>query len=413
MTETSNGILSAEVDAAAKRAIGATVGGLEANVLREIVEHSLRPEVISLAGGMPPEELFDIEGIRQAAQTVLAHGEEAAARALQYGETAGDPELRAQVASLMRDRGARGIEPRSVVITTGASQGIDLIARVLLEPGDVLAVERPTFLATLNAAQLCQARVAGVAVDKSGLLVDSFESLLEETPVKALYTMPTFSNPSGALLSIERRRRLLELARKHGVIVVEDDAYGQLWFDEPPPPSLLSLAQEMREPPACVHLSTFSKSMAPGLRLGWAIAPPSLVDRITVAKQIADVHTSTLDQAIVVAYLKSGRLITHLERLREGYAERARWLTEAIREELPAGLLQFTKPSGGMFLWCRLAEGDAKEIARKALEHNVAVVPGDPFFPDPPGDPHLRLSYSKLSRSEANEAMKRFALAAR
>ena len=405
MSNKSNGTFSAEVDATAERAVGATVGKLEPNVLRKIIAHSLRPEVISLAGGMPPEDLFDLEGIRRAARFALAGGE-GLPRALQYGETAGNAVLRGQVAALMQERGAKGIGPESVVITTGASQGIDLVARALLEPEDVLAVERPTFLATLNAAQLCEARVEGVPVDGHGLSVEGFESLLEKGPVKALYTMPTFSNPSGGLLSIDRRRRLLELARDHEVVIVEDDAYSPLWFAEPPPPSLLALAQEMSEPPVCVHLSTFSKIMAPGLRLGWAIAPPSLLDRITVVKQIADVHTSTLDQAIAVAYLESGRLPSHLERLREGYAERSRWLIEAIQDEIPEGLLHFAPPSGGMFLWCRLAEGSAREIADKALEHKVAVVPGDPFFPGPPGDPHLRLSYSKLSRSDAKEAMR-------
>lgn len=411
MTSTYRGIFSHDVNTAALRAVGATVRGLEANVLRKLIAHSLRPEVISLAGGMPPEDLFDIEGIQQAIRMVAIGDRDRASRALQYGETEGNPELRRQVASLMAEKGVTGMEPDSVVLTTGASQGIDLVARALLAPDDVLAVERPTFLATLNAAHLCEGLVAGVEIDERGLLVESFESLLERSPVKALYTMPTFSNPSGAVLSVERRRMLLEVAQKHEVVIVEDDPYGSLWFSEPPPPSLLALAQEMDEPPVCVHLGTFSKIMAPGLRLGWVIAPPSLLERIAVVKQIADVHTSTLDQAIAVAYLESGRLPSHLERLRKGYEERSGWLTEAIRERIPSDLLQFTQPHGGMFLWCRLVKGSARSIAEAALEQKVTLVPGDPFFPDLSQEQYLRLSYSKLSRESAWEATKRLAAA--
>jgi DNA-binding transcriptional MocR family regulator len=410
LVSNTTGICSPAVDAAASQAVGATVRELEPNVLRKIVEHSLRPGMISLAGGMPPEDLFDLEGIQQATRRVL-EGEADVSRALQYGETEGNLDLRRQVARLMDQRGVRGIEPESVLITTGASQGIDLAARALLEPGDVLAVERPTFLATLSAAQLSEAQVAGLPIDENGLLVEGFESLLKETPVKALYVMPTFSNPSGAVLSLERRRRLLEVAQEHGVVVVEDDAYGPLWFAEAPPPSLLALAQQMDTPPVCVHLSTLSKIVAPGLRLGWAIAPPSLLERLTVVKQIADVHTSSLDQAIAAAYLEDGRLPSHLERLRAGYEERSRWLTEAIREEIPAERLQFSQPRGGMFLWCLLTEGSARETAKAALEQKVTVVRGDPFFPSAPENQCLRLSYSKLSEGDARKAAKRLAAA--
>jgi DNA-binding transcriptional MocR family regulator len=404
------GIFSPAANAAASRAVGATVRELEPNVLRQIVEHSLRPGMISLAGGMPPEDLFDVEGIQQATRAVI-EGEAGMSRALQYGETEGDLKLRRQVARLMDKRGVRGVEPESVLITTGASQGIDLAARALLEPGDVLAVESPTFLATLSAAQLCEAQVTGLPIDENGLVIEGFESLLAETPVKVLYVMSAFSNPSGAVLSVERRHQLLKVAHEHGVVVVEDDAYGSLWFAEAPPPSLLALAQQMDTPPVCVHLSTLSKIVAPGLRLGWVIAPTSLLERLTVVKQIADVHTSSLDQAIAAAYLESGRLLVHLDRLRAGYEERSRWLTEAVRREIPAGLLQFSEPRGGMFLWCRLAEHSASETAQAALEQKVTVVQGDPFFPGTPEDQFLRLSYSKLNEEDANKAARRLAAA--
>jgi len=255
------------------------------------------------------------------------------------------------------------------------------------------------------------ANVVEVPIDEEGLRVDELETLLAERPIKVLYTMPTFSNPSGAVLSLGRRHRLLELARRHGVVVVEDDAYGSLWFGEPPPPSLLALAQQLDDPPVCVHMSTFSKIVAPGMRLGWLIAPPSLLERIAVVKQIADVHTSSLDQAIVLAYLEGGRLQDHVERVRTSYAQRAEWLIEALREGMPKGSLEFSPPRGGMFLWCRLASGSAESFARRARESKVTVIPGDPFFHEPPGEPYVRLSFSKLSRDEAAEAVRRLAAA--
>jgi DNA-binding transcriptional MocR family regulator len=309
----------------------------------------------------------------------------------------------------MGKRDVKGIDEKLVVITTGASQGIDLACRALLNPKDTIAVEKPTFLAALNAAQLCEANIVEIPIDQDGLRVDELERVLAKHPIKVLYTMPNFSNPSGAMLSLERRHRLLELAREREVVVVEDDAYGSLWFDEPPPPSLLSIAQGLAHPPVCIHMSTFSKIVAPGLRLGWIIAPPSLLERIVVVKQIADVHSSSLDQAIVLEYLKGGRLPAHVEDVRKSYAERSRWLTEALRQELQDDLLEFAVPRGGMFLWCRLTDGTAEAVAQNALANKVAVVPGNPFFNKPPTEQYLRLSFSKLTEDKAIEAAKRLA----
>ena len=397
----------------AARAVAPVVRGLEANVLREIVKDSTKPGVISLAGGMPAEDLFDEEGLRTAAAAVM----EQPRGPLQYGVSAGDEALRKRICSLMSDRQAKGVEEDEVVITTGASQAIDLLGRTLLEPGDAIAVEQPTFLATLSVAQLCQAEVVEAPIDEHGLRVEELEQLIErqllaERPIKVLYTMPTFSNPSGAVLPIDRRRKLLELARKHGVVLLEDDAYGPLWFDQPPPPSLYALARQMEDPPACVYTSTFSKIMAPGMRLGWLVAPVPLIERLTIVKQIADVHTSSLDQAIALEYLERGRLDAHVERVRKGYAERAGWLIEAIHEGLPEGLLEFAAPKGGMFLWCRLGTESAWSFAEEARRKKVAVVPGDPFFHGTPPDQYLRLSYSKLSEQDAREAVKRLATVA-
>ena len=305
IASSSNGLRNRQVDAAASAAVAEEVRKMEANVVREILESSRSPGVISLAGGCR-QDLFDVEGLQSAAAAVIDNAG-ATREALEYGTTEGNGELRGRIVSLMEERDAKEIDEELVVITTGASQGIDLACRALLNPGDTIAVEKPTFLAALSAAQLCEANIVEIPIDQDGIRVDELERLLiEHHPVKALYTMPTFSNPSGAMLSLERRRSLLELAREHEVVVVEDDAYGSLWFDEPPPPSLLSIAQGLAHPPVFIHMSTFSKIVAPGLRLGWIIAPPSLLERIVVVKQIADVHSSSLDQAIVLEYLEGG-----------------------------------------------------------------------------------------------------------
>lgn len=403
-----NGLRNQQVDAAASAAVAEEVRKVEASVVREILESSRSPGVISLAGGMPAEDLFDIEGLQLAMATVVDDAE-ATREALEYGTTEGNGELRGRIASLMEERDVNGIDEKLVVITTGSSQGIDLACRALLNPKDTIAVEKPTFLAALNAAQLCAANIVEIPIDQDGLRVDELERALAKHPVKALYTMPTFSNPSGAMLSLERRHRLLELAREHEVVVVEDDAYGSLWFDEPPPPSLLSIAQGLTHAPVCIHMSTFSKIVAPGLRLGWIIAPPSLLERIVVVKQIADVHSSSLDQAIVLKYLEGGRLPVHVEHVRRSYAERSRWLTEALSQELPNDFLEFALPRGGMFLWCQLTGGTAEAVAQNALKNKVAVVPGEPFFSKPPTEQYLRLSFSKLTEKEAIEAAKRLA----
>jgi DNA-binding transcriptional MocR family regulator len=409
IASSSNGLRNQQVDAAASAAVAEEVRKVEASVVREILESSRSQGVISLAGGMPAQDLFDVEGLQSAAAAVIDNAG-ATREALEYGTTEGNDELRGRIASLMEERDVKEIDEELVVITTGASQGIDLACRALLNPGDTIAVEKPTFLAALSAAQLCEANIVEIPIDQDGIRVDELERLLiEHHPVKALYTMPTFSNPSGAMLSLERRHRLLELAREREVVVVEDDAYGSLWFDEPPPPSLLSIAQGLAHPPVCIHMSTFSKIVAPGLRLGWIIAPPSLLERIVVVKQIADVHSSSLDQAIVVEYLKGGRLPVHVEHVRRSYAKRSRWLTEALRQELPDDFLEFSLPRGGMFLWCRLTGGTAEAVAQNALKKKVAVVPGNPFFSTPPTEQYLRLSFSKLTENEAIKAARRLA----
>ncbi|MGN6814528.1 MAG: PLP-dependent aminotransferase family protein [Solirubrobacterales bacterium] len=394
-----------QIHETAARAIAAGPQRVEASVLREITKISSQAGMISLAGGMPATDLFDIEGLHTAMNDAM---QESADRALKYGVTSGDPELQQMIALLMEEREAT-VEAKSILVTTGASQGIDLIGRVLLNPGDVIIVEKPTFLATLNMAQLCGAEVAEVEIDSEGIVIESLEALLGRLRrVKALYTMPSFSNPSGRVLAEARRLRLLELAREHNVVVVEDDPYGELWFDQRPPPSLLSLAGRFDGDLACVHLNSFSKIMAPGLRLGWMIAPPPILERAEVVKQIADVHTSALDQTIALKYLESGRLQARLNVARASYGERARWLSEALRDDL-GDLVEFTPPTGGMFLWCRLKHHLADPLAKEARQKNVAVIPGDPFFASPPRDQYLRLSYSMVTEESAAKAVARLA----
>jgi 2-aminoadipate transaminase len=377
------------------------VRDVEANVLRELLKVSARPEIVSFAGGMPAGDLFDIEGLRDAAASVLSDEPVAA---LQYGGSEGTPELRSELCRLMHDRGAEDLDEQSMIVTTGSSQGIDLVGRTLLDPGDVIAVEKPTFLATLTMARLCRAQVVEVEGDAAGMVPEDLRRVLRSQRVKVLYLTPTFSNPTGAVLDLERRVRTLELAVEHGVIVIEDDPYGLLWFREEPPPTLFELAADIqgaRE--LCVYLGSLSKIVAPGLRLGWMIAAPPIIEKAAVVKQVADAHSSSLDQAIATRYLRSGRLPANVERARAAYAERSEWLARALASELPDGTLRHTPPIGGMFLWCHLAAPSAVSLATKALEHGVAVVPGDPFFATPPKAQYLRLSYS-MATAESSVA---------
>lgn len=386
---------------------------VETSAIRELFKLLGRPGIISFAGGFPDASMFDVEGIRAAASAALG---DAPAAALQYGATEGHDPLRRELAAFMAGKGVHDLAFDGLIVTTGSQQALDLLGKTLIDPGDRVIVEGPTFLATIQCFRLYGAQVVSAPIDAQGVDVERLERLIVQERPKFIYLIPTFGNPSGAMLSLERRRRVLELAVRHQVLVVEDDPYGDLYFDAPPPPSLLALSAAVPGSHKWLaHCGSLSKVLSPGLRVGWLVAPPELLARATMCKQFSDAHTSTYAQATAAHYLAAGRMPATLAKVRAVYAERARAMCAALRREL-GDVIDFVPPGGGLFVWARLTGAggrptDAAALARRAIEKNVAFVPGVPFFATDPDPASLRLSFATADVARIDEGMARLARA--
>jgi DNA-binding transcriptional MocR family regulator len=364
-----------------------------------------KPGIISFAGGFPDPALFDVEGIRQSSQAVLAS--DSAGAVLQYGATEGWQPLRERLSAFMAAKGA-SVAPDGLIVTTGSQQALDLIGKTMISPGDKVIVEAPTFLATIQCFRLYGAHLIGAPIDANGVDVDQLEALIEEHRPKLVYLIPTFGNPSGATLSLERRKRILELAVRTQTLMVEDDPYGELYFDQAPPPSILALSDQVPgSRDWLAHCGSLSKVLSPGLRVGWLIAPIELLAKATMCKQFSDAHTSNLTQATAAHYLTLNRLNDALGVVRQTYAERARVMAQALRREL-GGAIEFNQPQGGMFFWARLTEGrNAADFAKRAIDQGVAFVPGAPFFAHDPDPSTLRLSFATADVAKIEEGIGR------
>ncbi|AQZ99368.1 aspartate aminotransferase [Comamonas kerstersii] len=386
---------------------------VETSAIRELFKLLGKPGIISFAGGFPDSAMFDVDGITQSSQKAL---QENAGLALQYGATEGFGPLREQLAAFMATKGAKDVAPEQLIVTTGSQQALDLLGKCMVSPGDKVIVEGPTFLATIQCFRLYGAEVISAPVDGNGVIVEELEKLIAEHQPKLVYLIPTFGNPSGATLSLERRKRVLELAVKYQTLVVEDDPYGDLYFDAPPPASLLALSPEVpgsRE--WLAHCGSLSKVLSPGLRIGWLIANPELLAKAVMCKQFSDAHTSTFAQATAAQYLQAGHMPATLAKVRKVYASRAKAMMDALRSEL-GDAVEFTEPQGGLFLWVRLTGkggklADANELAKRAIEQGVAFVPGAPFFSQNPDVSTLRLSFATADEDKIREGVARLAKA--
>ena len=377
--------------------LAARLCAVETSAVREILKLTERPEVLSLAGGLPAAEHFDVEGLTRAFEAVL--GGPAARAALQYSVTEGDEGLREQLAALSSARGVPA-DPVRTLVTTGSQQALDLAATALLDPGDVVVVERPCYLAALQLFRLTGARVVAVATDDDGIDPDAVEAAVRRHRATAVYTVTNFQNPTGVTLAAGRRRRLAEIAAERGVWIIEDDPYGELRYRGSAPPPLASLAPER-----ALYVSSLSKVVAPGLRIGWVIAPPALHRALVTAKQARDLHTSTLDQRAAAEYLRTGALAGHLAGLRATYGERLDTLLGGLGAAVPAGS-RWTRPDGGMFVWLTLPEAvDAAVLLDAAVREGVAFVPGAPFYAERPVPNTARLSFVTLDPELLREAL--------
>ncbi len=389
------------------------LNNVETSAIRELFKLLGKPGIISFAGGFPDSAMFDVEGIREASNAALAKDPGAA---LQYGATEGFNPLREQLSQFMASKGAKDVAADQLIVTTGSQQALDLLGKTLIGPGDKVIVEGPTFLATIQCFRLYGADLVSAPVDGNGVQTDRLEQLIAEHKPKFVYLIPTFGNPSGAMLSAERRKRVLELAVKYNTLIVEDDPYGDLYFGEAPPPSLLAMSPQVpgsRE--LLVHCGSLSKVLSPGLRVGWMIGAAELLAKATMCKQFSDAHTSTFAQATAAEYLKAGRMPATLDKVRSVYAQRARTMGDALRKEL-GDAVSFVQPQGGLFVWARLTGAggkvaDGNDYAKRAIGQGVAFVPGAPFFCANPDHATFRLSFATAAEDKILEGVSRLARA--
>ena len=371
---------------------------MKSSVIREILKHSSAPNVISFAGGLPAPEVFPLEAFKEASQLIL---EEAGAVSLQYSITEGFIPLRQMIADYSEQFGIQA-DLANIQITTGSQQALDFLGRLFISPGDKIVVESPTYLGALQAWDSYGVEYLTVPMDEQGMRTDLLEDVLKQDP-KFIYVVPNFQNPSGVTMSLERRLHLVELADRYGVPIVEDDPYGKLRYRGEPIPPVMVVDREYRQITSreytgnVIYLSTFSKLLAPGIRVAWMIADKIVIAKVVQAKQAADLHTSTYNQMVAYEVARDGFLDEYNKVIRETYAERLDVMLAALEEYFPSGV-SWTRPEGGMFLWVVLPKGlDTAELLPKAVKLRVAFVPGGPFHPDGSGPNTMRLNFSNAS----------------
>jgi DNA-binding transcriptional MocR family regulator len=365
------------------------------SILRDTIRHSSDAKIMSLAAGEPAIDCFPVDAFQQAIDHVLKREAHAVWR---HGPTEGQLALREAIAERF------GVPAESVLVLAGAQQGLDLLARCLVDPGDAVIVDRPGYLGAIQSFRAAGAKLIGWDVSRADM--DELEDVLVRYRPKLIYTNPTFENPTGVTMPIRARRELLKLAERYRVPIVEDATYSELYFTEVPPPSL----RELDSQNIVIHLNSFSKVLAPGLRLGWLSAAPSIIDQIAIIKQRLDPHTQNLVQFALARLIRDGNFDRHLRTLRAEHARRCAMMIGAVQRHVPASTLRFARPQGGLYLWCRLAHGlNSRALLEQALAAGVAFVPGHAFYPDPAGESELRLCFSSVLPSAIEDAVRRLA----
>lgn len=375
------------------------IAGLKSSAIRDILKLTTRKDMISFAGGLPAPELFPLKEIEEAVRRALS---KYGSNALQYTITEGILPLREKI-SAMLDPAGQHVKLSNVIVTQGSQQGLELLAKLFLNTGSVVLTENPSYLGALQAFRLFQASIVPVASDQEGIRPDGLRHALHQHKPAFLYLMPTFQNPTGASLSPARRHEIIDIAAMHDLLIVEDDPYGELFFEGERLPSLFTLAGGRN----VVYLSSFSKTIAPGLRVAYAAGDRELVERLALVKQGTDLQTNTLGQFIVNEYLESGGFQEHAGMLRRTYASRRDLMLSAMQAHFPS-TLTWNRPQGGMFLWVTLpGNWNAKEVLLRCIDRNVAFVPGQEFFPDNSGMNTMRMNFSNASPENIGIGIKR------
>lgn len=380
---------------------------MKSSTIRELLKLTEQADIISFGGGLPAPDVFPVKEFKEACIRVLENNSTVA---LQYGTTEGIFPLREMI-TRHTQRYSIQITPQNVMITSGSQQALDLIGRIFINRGDRILVESPTYLGALQAWNAYGAEYITIPMDEYGMITDELEKALRCGP-KFIYVLPNFQNPTGVTLSLERRKKLVELADRYGVPIIEDDPYGQLRFEGDHLPTVEVLDSRIRAANGwysgnVIYLSTFSKLLAPGIRLAWVIAPPEVITKLVQAKQGADLHTSTFNQMVAYEVAHQGFLDKHVLTIRKVYRERRNVMLDALSEHMPKGV-QWTHPEGGLFLWATLPEKiNTTDLLAKAIKEKVAFVPGDSFYPCGGGNNTMRLNFSYSQPDQINEGISR------
>ncbi|MDK2800427.1 MAG: 2-aminoadipate transaminase [Clostridiales bacterium] len=376
------------------------VKGLKGSAIREILKLTQQPDVISFAGGLPAPEMFPTKELAEIAQDILLNN---GTTALQYSITEGYSPLREMLHKRMA---AMEIAKQGddIAIISGGQQGIDLSAKVFLNEGDGIICENPSFIGALNAFRAYNAKLFSVTVEQDGMCMDEIENLLKANDnIKMIYTIPTFQNPSGITMSLQKRRELLKIASKYNVFILEDNPYGELRFKGDEVPTIKSLDTEGR----VIYVGSFSKILSPGLRIGWVVANAEILQRIVVVKQVTDVHTNIFAQMLATEYMTRYSINEHIEEIRKLYGQRCGFMLECMEKYFP-DFCQYTRPEGGLFIWCTLPEQyDSIEVMKEAVQHKVAFVPGNTFAVDmDKSSSSFRLNYSTMREDKIEQGIK-------
>ena len=367
---------------------------------RDIFKLLARPEVISFAGGLPANDALPIKLVGEITQEIFADPAQAKG-CLQYGQTEGYPGFRETIIDLVADSGFSGLTPENVVVTAGGGQGLDLLCKAFLDKGDVVLVENPTFIGFLQTLNSYNAKTIGIDEDGEGINLDDFEAKLKKYSPKFVYLIPTFSNPTGKTYPLEKRLAVIELAKKNKTIIVEDDPYGRLRFSGEPVPPIASLDKDG----VVVYVSSFSKTVAPGLRTGFAVGPADIIRKMVIGKQNVDLHTSCLPQMIIKNYIEKGYFLPNIEKSIPIYRDRKNAMMECIEKYMPKSFHP-TDPDGGLFIWGEFdSPVDTVEMFPAAVAANVAYIQGSLFYPDGSGRNTLRLNYSNESPERIEEGI--------
>ena len=370
-----------------------------------ILQAAADPKIISFAGGLPAPELFPVKEMKATVDKVFEeHGQEA----MQYGAAKGVTALREVIQQHVKEKENVDSELDNVLVTTGSEQALDLVGKAFVDPGDTVLVEQPTYLCALDVFRSYGANFASVEMDEDGMKMDALEEALKANPnTKLIYTVPNFQNPTGRTMTEERRKQLAELAEKYDVYVLEDNPYGEIRFAGQHVPAVKSFDKSGH----VLYMSTFSKTLAPGFRLGWLVADEDVVNKLTVLKQSAALHTDNLAQFAVAQFFADNDVDAHVKEISDLYGKRKDLMLEGIKKYFPEGV-KYTNPEGGMFLWVEVpGVDDTVELFKECLEHDVAFVPGDPFFAGKAQPCAFRLNYSNMKEDQIEVGLKRLGAA--